>query len=58
MSLLSNPIFAAIGALVVFLAGFWLRGYMLKKNPELLRKWIDQANALGDRLEEKISNKG
>lgn len=55
MPILSNPIFALIGALVVFLAGFWLRGYMLKKNPALLQKWIDQANKLGDQFEEKIS---
>jgi uncharacterized membrane protein YdjX (TVP38/TMEM64 family) len=47
-------IFQLIGFLVVGYAGFWLRGYMLRKNPALLQQWIDQGNALGAKLKDKI----
>ena len=47
-------IFQLIGFLVVGYAGFWLRGYMLRKNPELLQKWIDAGNAAGAKLKDKI----
>lgn len=47
-------IFQLIGFLVVGYAGFWLRGYMLKRNPALLQQWIDQGNALGAKLKDKI----
>lgn len=47
-------IFQLIGFVVVGYAGFWLRGYMLKKNPVLLQQWIDQGNTLGAKLKDKI----
>ena len=47
-------IFQLIGFLVVGYAGFWLRGYMLRKNPELLQKWIDAGNEAGAKLKDKI----
>ena len=47
-------IFQLIGFLVVGYAGFWLRGYMLKKNPALLQKWLDAGNAAGAKLKDKI----
>ena len=47
-------IFQLIGFLVVGYAGFWLRGYMLRKNPELLQKWIDAGNAAGAKLKDKL----
>lgn len=54
----SISIFQLIGFAVVGYAGFWLRGYMLKKNPELLQKWIDAGNAAAKKLQEKISPNG
>lgn len=63
MDILSNilksvSIFQLIGFAVVGYAGFWLRGYMLRKNPELLQQWINAGNAAADKLREKIEQKG
>lgn len=53
----SFSIFQLIGFAVVGFAGFWLRGYMLRKNPELLQKWIDAGNAAAEKLKDKIGSK-